>query len=496
MKNFEHYLSTIGEYGVVEEIHHPIVIINGLPEVSLNELVMFDNGNLGQVVSFSQNKVQALLLSPQPVNIKSQAVRTNKIISISVGRHLLGQVIDPQGNIIGQAAGNAKTSPGQTEELSVERAIPVISQRTQITRQVITGFPVIDLLLPISHGQRAVLIGDQQTGKTSFLLSAAEAIAASGTLVIYAAIGKHWNDLSDITSSLQNALAQQGAIIVASSSHDAPGLINLTPFTAMTLAEFFRDQGQDVFLILDDLSTHAKVYREISLLGRRFPGRESYPGDMFHVHARLLERAGCFIHPEKGQATITCLAVADTIRTLFTPIIVSNLISITDGHLLFDASIANHGRFPAIDFTLSITRVGKKTQAKAVRQLTNKISVLLSSYLKTERYSHLGAELSPEVRDLLLVGEQYIQFISQEAANHIPMPVQITFAGIIWQRWVNEQSTTLIPQWRDNLAAHYLNNPHVRSLLDDIVSAPDLDTLLKKLDSSREELRTLCRTNP
>jgi F-type H+/Na+-transporting ATPase subunit alpha len=497
-QKFKHLLDTVGEYGTVEEVNHPIIFLRGLPKVSLNESIVFEDGSFGLVTSFTTDLTQVLLLSTNPVAIKSRAVRTNQTVSIPLSDSLRGQTINPLSTGQKTSSKNKKQTiePGRLEQRSLEKDVPNISLRSQITRQIITGLPVIDLMLPLSHGQRAVLIGDQQTGKKSFLLSASQQIANGQALVIYAAIGKHWQDLSSIKKALAPACKSKNAIIVSSNAHDAPGLIYLTPFTAMTIAEYFKDQGQDVFVVFDDLSTHAKAYRELSLLGQRFPGRESYPGDMFFTHARLLERAGSFIHSEKGGVCITALAAAETIRTSFSPIIVSNLISITDGHLLFDASISNQGRFPAIDFTLSISRVGHKTQPKALKKLGNKLSILLSNYLKTERYAHFSAELTPDVQDLLTVGSQLLNFLSQDADNHFPLPVQAVFATMIWQKWLKAQSAEDTIIWRDNLAKKYSTDKATRDLIDSITRTTDLDALLEKLNAQKDPLLNLCRTAP
>lgn len=497
-QKFEHYLDTVGEYGSVQEINHPIITLQGLPEVSLNELVLFDNGSWGLVTSFTAEQTQVLLLSANPVPIKCRAVRTNSAVTIPLNDQLKGKIINPLGEEITKSSKTQKQTleSGSLEQRSIEKEIPNISKRSQVTRQLITGLPVIDLILPLSHGQRAVIIGDQQTGKMSFLLSAAQQIANGQALVIYAAIGKHWRDLSSIKQALAPARKTDNAIIVSSYSHDAPGLIYLTPFTAMTIAEYFRDQGQDVFIVFDDLSTHAKAYREISLLGNRFPGRESYPGDMFFTHARLLERAGSFVHSEKGEVCITILTVAETIKTSFTPLIVSNLISITDGHLLFDSSIVNQGRFPAIDFTLSISRVGHKTQPKALKKLGNQLAVLLSNYLKTERYAHLGAELTNDVRDLITIGSQLTSFLSQESEDHFPLSVQTVFAAMIWQQWLKAQSGADIISWRNNLANKYIQDKATRELVDSITRTTDLDAMLKELSTKKDQLLKLCRTAP
>lgn len=427
MNQFDTYLQKTSVYGIVEQVKHPIVSIRGLPRVHPNETIIFENGQSGVVMDIDQDNVSALLFSNTTIPISSKVTRTDVPFQVPVGDIMLGQTIDPLGLGI-----ESSPLPENQEQRDVFIPAPGMETRSKINTPFITGVTKVDLLLPLGKGQRELILGDVKTGKTSLVLSILQnQLKQPDTVAIYAAIGKRRSEIKQLHQRFQKDGIAKKLCIVASSSSDAPSIHYLTPYVAMTQAEYFRDKGMDVVVVLDDLSTHAQSYREISLLSQRFPGRDSYPGDIFYAHASLLERSGNFHHPEKKSVSITCLPIATTVEGDLTGYISTNLMGMTDGHILFDAEIYNKGSRPAINIPLSVTRVGRQTQNDLLRKITLEILSVLSQYEKIQNISHLGSELSDDSKHILEKGTAFQVMLHQEHLI-IPRDIQIIFFGIVW----------------------------------------------------------------
>ncbi|MDZ4225661.1 MAG: hypothetical protein U1C49_02310, partial [Candidatus Andersenbacteria bacterium] len=410
MPSYQEYRKKNNEYGVIEELRHPLAYVQGLPGSSLGEMVIIENEAIGQITALNDDYVEVLILSPVDIVPGMEVARCQKQLSIAVGPHLRGHAINPLGESL---FADQPISVTQQEERVIDITPPHIKTRRTITKPFYTGTSVIDLLLPLAQGQREAILGDPTTGKSSFLLTTIRNHAETG-IVVYAAIGKPWNDIKKMYNYIVQNAKKENIILVAASAEDIISNITITPFTAMTIAEYWRDQGENVLVVFDDLSSHAKFYREIGLLARRFPARESYPGDIFYLHARLLERGGNFFHPTKKQeVSITCLPVVETVKEDFTGYIVSNIISITDGHLFFDENIFSQGRRPAINVPLSVTRLGGHTQTALTRQLNRKLIVLMNKHAEAQSYTHFGAELPENMQRILDAGDCLLNFLSQ-----------------------------------------------------------------------------------
>lgn len=487
--NYANYLKQTGEYGITEQIKYPIALLSGLPGASPNELIMFESGQTGQVISLERDLVEVLLFSSDVVKIGSQAARTGKQLSIGVGEDLLGSVINPLGEKLFSDNHPIKTK----EEVLVYSSPRGIPDRVKLTNPFITGVALVDTLLPLGKGQRELIVGDRKTGKTSFILTTTKTQVESGSIVVYAAIGKKRTEVKKIKSFFENEGISKKIVMVAAVSDDSPSMIHLVPHTAMSIAEYFCQLGNDVLVVFDDLSTHAKFYREIALVGKKFPGRESYPGDMFYTHAKLLERAGNFKHPEKKEVSITALPVAETTEGDLTGYIVSNLISITDGHVLFSNLILNSGRKPAIDIFLSVTRVGRQTRKVLERELSTQVIAFLSRFEKLENLSHFGAELSEETKKILATGKQLLALFDQHYKLAIPTEVQLIMVMMIWQGLIMSEGNDQMVILRDNLVKKYKEDQQVQKLLNSIVELGSLEEALKLLTIKKEELLNLCK---
>ncbi len=486
--NYSDYLQTIGEFGVVREVNHPIAVITGLPTARPHEIVMFESGEWGQVYAVEEETIEVLVFSKNPVQIGSQIARTNKFLSVPVGKSLLGRIIDPLGNAI--------TKSSEYIKPDVERNInsePLgIAQRARVKKSFTTGVSVIDLTIPLGRGQKELVIGDRKTGKTSFLLSCVKKHVTDGGIAIYAAIARKQSDIKKLQAYFEKEQLMEKIILVATSSYDSPSLIHLTPYSAMTIAEYFRDEGNDVLLILDDLSSHAKFYREIALLGKRFPGRDSYPGDIFYTHARLLERAGNFFHPSKGEASITCLPVVEIVEGDLTGYIATNIMGITDGHIFFDTNVYNKGRRPAVDVSLSVTRVGRQTQSLLKREINRELTAFISLYERMENFSHFGAELSEKIKSILRTGQKIYHFFNQYFSTIIPEDIQLIVFGLIWTKALDEypdETITTIQNKLLELKKDSRNDAYFKQ----IVNAENFYGFLTNINKNREKLLNLCQ---
>jgi len=310
------------------------------------------------------------------------------------------------------------------------------------------------------------VIGDRKTGKTEFLLQTVFSQAIKGTICVYAVIGQKQVDIRKRQEFLENKKIKDNCILVASSSSDPSGLIYLTPYTAMTVAEFFRDQGMDVLLILDDMTTHARYYREISLLARRFPGRDSYPGDIFYAHARLIERAGNY---KKGS--ITCLPVAESVLGDLSGYVQTNLMSMTDGHIFFDIELYNQGKRPAVNPELSVTRVGHQAQTSVQRDLSRELMSFLVNHERMQQFMHFGAEAGETVKSVLRMGSKIDAFFSQTQSEIIPININILILAGIWVGIWNEVEPDELKKDMEQVVLSYQTDPNYKSQVDQYISS-------------------------
>jgi F-type H+/Na+-transporting ATPase subunit alpha len=487
MKDFSYYLNAIGEVGYVDQVTTTIIYANGLPGVKPGELVVFENGELGQTLSFTESSIEILVFSKEALTPGTKIVRTNEFLNVPVGPEYLGKIISPLGNPLEGSV------PQERPALSaaITTAPSGITSRITIKRHFSTGAPIVDLVLPLGYGQKELVIGDRKTGKTDFLLQTVLTQARLGNICVYAAIGKRKLDIKKLRDVFYKFKILDKVVIVASGSQDPIGLIYLTPYSAMTLAEYFRDQGNDVLIVLDDLSTHAKFYREISLLGKRFPGRNSYPGDIFYTHASLMERAGNFV-TQKGEKAITCLPVAETVEGDLSGYIQTNLMSMTDGHLFFDSDLFTKGRRPAVNPFLSVTRVGRQTQSNVEREMNREILSFLTLFEKMQRFAHFGGELNETIKVTLSVGQEITKFFQQAPSSIMPINVQIFLFCFLWITVVQKGSSyDAYDKLKelDKIIRLYDSNAQFRKNLDEMIkTATSFNNLLGIVRQRKEEL--------
>lgn len=478
---FQTLLQKAGEYGIVYQVSHPIVFIEGLPKVRTHEVILFESGQRAEVFTINRGKIEARVFSHEPIRVGTMVTRTGQILSVPVGNELLGHSIDPLGNPLDPSA--KYTKPTTYRDMDVK---PVgISGRQKITKHLVTGVSLIDLLVPLGRGQRELIIGDRKTGKTSVLMTTIKSQIFEGNIVIYAAIAKKKSDIKRLQQFFEAEKIMDKIIIVATSSYDSPTLIYQTPYAAMTIAEFFRDQGLNTIVVLDDLSNHAKFYRELSLLARRFPGRDSYPGDIFYAHSKLLERAGNFTHPKVGEVSITCLPVIEIIEGDFTGYISTNVMGITDGHIYLDANIYYQGMRPAVNIPLSVTRVGRQTLDKISRDLNKDLTAFLTENTRLQNISHFGQELTDDVKKNLRLGDLVNKFFSQPYEEIVPQKVQVVIISLILQDII--QTKEELETTKKFLIAAYYDRAR-QKILYDITNTNDIKVFHENVMKNKEIL--------
>lgn len=482
-------MSTTISRGVIEQVNHPIIIVRGLQGVKPHDLVETASGLIGQVYALKTDTVQVLLFSTTSPLVGEGVSGLGKQLTITVGDHLAGASI----NALGVSLDTKEKLPikkSQAERI-IDHAVAPIQTRLAIETPLQSGVALVDLLVPIGQGQRELIVGDRKTGKTTFLIQTMRSHIQAGGWVVYAAIGKKGTDVKELADTLKKDGLTSQTCLVAARADDPAALIRIAPFTAMTIAEYWHELGRDVLVIFDDLSTHAKFVREIALVSGQFPGRDSYPGDIFYLHARLLERAGCYRDETHTAGSITCLPVAETQESDLTNYIVSNLISITDGHILFDSSLFSQGRRPAIHIGLSVTRVGKQTQMPIERSLGQLLNTFFASYTKAKELAHFGAELSVETQALITKGEHLLFFFNQQVQESLPRPLQVLLAMSTYLGWFDTLDG--IEGAKKNLMLKYKKS----HILSDMVAALEgihtADQLEEYLTLRKDQFLQVCQ---
>lgn len=477
MKDFENYLEESGEIGYVEEVIHSLIYASGLPGAHPNEVVVFESGDLGQILSLEEEYVEVLLLTSTKVKVGSRIARTGEALQIRVDKSLLGRVIDPLGR-----AKDKKAILKDTLNLPIDTEPPKLMMRKEVESAFETGVSLVDLVVPLGRGQRELVIGDRKTGKTEFLLQTVMTQAKVGSVCIYAVVGQKQVDIKKLQEFFQEKGIDKNTLIVASSSSEPSGLIYLTPFSAMTIAEYFRDQGMDVLLVLDDMTTHARNYREISLLAKRFPGKSAYPGDIFYLQARLVERAGNF---KKGS--ITLLPVAESILGDLSGYIQTNLMAMTDGHIFFDIDLYNEGKRPAVNPYLSVTRVGHQTQSALARDVSRELSSFLVTYERMKQFLHFGAEIGNTARNILNLGSKLDAFFNQSADLTVPLSANLLILGGLWAGIWTETKLEDLPGQMEQVLLSYQTDKGYKSQVDELIkSLKSFSDLVNNIRRNRE----------
>lgn len=454
-----------------------LVFLDGMPGAKINDLVVSESGMRGWVNSLSRNQVEVLMLDEGVVNPGELFKRSNTRLSIEMGEYLLGRAINPLGVPID---GKRILSSGKDVRSELDRKAPNISLRKFITDQFVTGVTLIDTLVPIGKGQRELVLGDAHAGKTAFTIDLILNQKGNNVICIYASIGKPISQLKSFLEVLNSTGAISYSVVIAASSSEAAPLIYLTPQTAFTIAEYFQKTGRDVLLILDDIGSHAKIYREISLLSGKTPGRESYPGDIFYQHSHLFERAGYF-KEENGGGSITAFPVIEVNLSDFATFLPTNLVGMTDGHLLFNSTFRNQGKTPAIDVSLSVTRVGKQTQKRLQNLLSGRIRELLAKAAELETISKFSAELPFQTRLVLKQKEILDELLNQENSTRILIAEQTVLLGLAFTPLFLEHEADYIKKAKQIILDNLQKDPQLGAFLKKTAQMENIDDFIKEL---------------
>ncbi len=409
------------EVGTVRHVSTGIALVSGLPNVGFEEIIQFPRGVLGIAFNVDEEEVGVVLLGEySQLRAGDEVTRTGRVMDVGVGDALLGRVIDPLGRPLDEA-GPVVT----TRRLPIERPAPAIMSRAPVTVPLQTGLKVIDALIPIGRGQRELILGDRQTGKTAVAIDSILNQRDQDIVCIYCAIGQRAAAVAKSIAALREKDAMKYTVVVVTEGSDPPGLAFVAPYAATSIAEHFMEAGRDVLIVYDDLTHHARAYREISLLLRRPPGREAFPGDIFYIHSRLLERATHLSH-ELGGGSLTALPVIETEAEDISAYIPTNLISITDGQIYLSPSLFELGVLPAVDVGKSVSRVGGKAQRGTYRAVAGDLKLAYAQFEELESFARFGARLDAETRLRIEHGRRIRACLKQAEFSPISVPEQIT----------------------------------------------------------------------
>ncbi len=408
------------EVGTIKDIGNTIVRVDGLAGVKSEELVRFAGGKLGMAFNLDPDEVAIFLLDEsEDIKAGQEVRRTGRVMDVPVGEGLLGRVVDPMGRPL-----DTQTPIPATERRPVEREAPAIMDRAPVNVPLQTGIQAVDALIPIGRGQRELILGDRQTGKTAIALDTMINQKDKDVICVYCSIGQSTSTVARVLADLQKHDAIEYCVVVAATGEKTPGLNYAAPYAATTMAEYFMEQGKDVLIIYDDLTRHARSYRELSLLLRRPPAREAYPGDIFYIHSRLLERS-THLNKKLGGGSLTALPIIETQGENISAYIPTNLISITDGQIYLSPKLFREGILPAVDIGESVSRVGGKTQLPAYRAVAGDLRLSYAQFEELETFARFGVQLDEDTRNILNRGRRVREALKQTQYEPIPVPEQI-----------------------------------------------------------------------
>ena len=419
IKSYRHKVDS-NDVGTVVSVGDGIANVYGLEKAMLGELLLFPNDVYGMVMNLESDSVGVVLLGNDSLVKEGDLVnRTKQVMEVPVGENMLGRVVNSLGQPI-DGLGEIKTNKTRP----IEVIAPGVIKRKSVDTPLETGITMIDAITPIGRGQRELIIGDRQTGKTAIAIDTIINQKDKGVICIYVAIGQKNSTVAQIVDKLKKFKAMNYSIVVSASASEPAPLLYIAPYAGCAMAEEFMSQGKDVLIVYDDLSKHAVAYRALSLLLKRAPGREAYPGDVFYLHSRLLERA-CKLAPEFGGGSITALPIVETQSGDISAYIPTNVISITDGQIFLQTDLFNAGQRPAIDSGLSVSRVGGDAQFKATKQVARSLKIELASYLEMKSFSQFGSDLDASTLAILKHGEALMSVLKQNQYNVYQLDKQV-----------------------------------------------------------------------
>ncbi len=466
IKNYQSKIE-LSDVGTVITVGDGIANIHGLEQCMSGELIEFENGTRGMALNLEQDSVGAVLLgSDSDIMEGSTVKRTGEIMSVPVGDALLGRVVNALGQPI-DGAGSLNT----TQIAPIEKVASGVITRKSVHKPLQTGIKAIDSMIPIGRGQRELIIGDRQTGKTAIALDTIINQKGQDIICIYVAIGQKRSTVANVAETLRKAGAMEYTIIVSATASESAPLQYIAPYSGCAMGEYFLDQGKDVLCIYDDLSKHAVAYRALSLLLKRPPGREAYPGDVFYLHSRLLERACCY-NENYGGGSLTALPIIETQAGDVSAYIPTNVISITDGQIFLETDLFNSGVRPAVNPGISVSRVGSAAQIKAMKKVSGSLKLSYSQYRELQAFSQFGSDLDADTKNRLSMGERIVEVLKQDRNAPVPVELQVCIIYAVTNGYLKTIPVEKIGDFQDKLFA-YLQEEKP-DILKDILATKDL----------------------
>ena len=479
-EQIRHYESRLEmkETGTVILVGDGIARVYGLRECMASELLEFEDGSFGLAQNLEDETVSVALLSNEnSIREGSSVKRTGKVLSVPVGEALLGRVV----NALGQPI-DGKGPIDAADSRPIESEAPGIIERQSVSVPLQTGIKAIDGMIPIGRGQRELIIGDRQTGKTEIAIDTIINQRNTGVLCIYVAIGQKSSSVVSLVNQLTESGAMSYTIVVSASASESAPLQYVAPYAGCAMAEYFREQGKDVLIIYDDLSKHAVAYRALSLLIRRPPGREAYPGDVFYLHSRLLERAAC-VAKEYGGGSITALPIIETQAGDVSAYIPTNVISITDGQIFLETELFHAGVMPAINPGISVSRVGGSAQLKAMKKVAGELKLLYSQYRELQAFAQFGSDLDADTKARLALGERIVEVLKQKRNAPVRVGCQVAIVYAVIHGYLNDVPVKGVADYEKRLY-EYLENKYNDLLVrfeSGYFDDSDMETLKKAL---------------
>ena len=468
IKNYENKIE-VSETGVVILVGDGIAKASGLEKCMSGELVEFPDGSFGMAQNLEEDTVSIVILgSDQGIKEGDTVKRTGRVVSVPVGQGLIGRVVNALGEPI-----DGKGAIEAEGYRPIESPAPGIIERQHVSRPLQTGIKAIDSMIPIGRGQRELIIGDRQTGKTTIATDTILNQKGKDCICIYVAIGQKRSTVAQVVENLTAGGAMDYTIVVSATASELAPMQYIAPYAGCAMGEHLMHQGKDVLVIYDDLSKHAVAYRAISLLIRRPPGREAYPGDVFYLHSRLLERAAQ-LSPELGGGSLTALPIIETQAGDVSAYIPTNVISITDGQIFLESELFNSGVMPAVNPGISVSRVGGDAQIKAMKKVAGSLKLLYSQYRELQSFAQFGSDLDADTKSRLALGERIVAVLKQK--NNAPKEVaqQVCILYAVTHGYLNGIDVEKIPEFEKLLETHMENN--CRSVLEAIRTTGKLET--------------------
>ena len=477
IKNYESRVE-MSETGTVVVVGDGIASVYGLRECMASELLEFDDGSIGMAQNLEDETVSVAILSDtNDIREGTTVKRTGKVLSVPVGEAFLGRVVDALGRPI-----DGKGPVASAGTRPIEAEAPGILERQSVSVPMQTGIKAIDSMIPIGRGQRELLIGDRQTGKTEIAVDTIINQKNNDVICIYVAIGQKNTSVVQLSQELMRAGAMEYTIIVSASASESAPLQYVAPYSGCAMAEYFREQGRDVLIIYDDLSKHAVAYRAMSLLIRRPPGREAYPGDVFYLHSRLLERAAC-VAPEYGGGSITALPIIETQAGDVSAYIPTNVISITDGQIFLETELFHAGIMPAINPGISVSRVGGSAQLKGMKKVSGQLKLLYSQYRELQYFAQFGSDLDADTKARLALGERIVEVLKQKRNSPICMGCQVAIVYAVINGYLDRIPVEKVSEYEAILFEHLEQNyqEFIDRIENNFFEKEDIETLKKAL---------------